>query len=68
MQHDPQSSDKLHIKDSTEKFSAFQRSAFSMILYKALAKIQKHLQSKLCDFQQPQEEIHTNPTFYSRNI
>lgn len=63
MQHDPQGSDKLHVKDSTEKFSTFQRSAFSIILYKAPAKLQKHLQSKRCDFQQPQEEIYTNLIF-----
>ena len=34
-----QGSDKLHIKASTEKFSAFQRSAFTTILYKTPAKL-----------------------------
>lgn len=48
-----QGSDKLHIKDSTEKFSAFQKSAISTILYKIPTELQKYFQSKLFDSQQP---------------
>lgn len=35
----PGGSDKLHIKDRTEKCSAFQQLAFSTILYKSPAKL-----------------------------